>query len=37
MSTRIDPFASLKEPPVFTTKPKADKPVVDPYVRQLQI
>ena len=27
MSTRVNPFATLAEPPVFTTKPKADKPV----------
>jgi hypothetical protein len=27
MSTRVNPFATLSEPPVFTTKPKQDKPV----------
>ena len=27
MSERANPFAILKEPPVFTTKPKSDKPV----------
>lgn len=29
MSTRVDPFAKLKDPPVFTTKPKAEKPVAN--------
>jgi hypothetical protein len=27
MSTRVNPFATLAEPPIFTTKPKQDKPV----------
>jgi len=27
MSTRVNPFANLAEPPVFTTKTKTDKPV----------
>jgi hypothetical protein len=27
MNTRVDPFANLAEPPVFTTKAKTDKPV----------
>jgi hypothetical protein len=27
MSTRVNPFANLAEPPVFTTKPKTEKPV----------
>src|SRR5260370_1426945 len=27
MNTRVDPFANLAEPPVFTTKPKVEKPV----------
>ena len=27
MSTRADPFAILKEPPAFTTKPKPDKAI----------
>jgi hypothetical protein len=27
MSTRVNPFANLAEPPVFTTKPKTEKPI----------
>jgi hypothetical protein len=27
MNTRVNPFETLAEPPVFTTKPKPDKPV----------
>jgi len=27
MSTRINPFATLNNPPVFTTKPKTEQPV----------
>jgi hypothetical protein len=27
MSARVDPFATLKDPPVFATKPKAETPV----------
>jgi hypothetical protein len=27
MSARVNPFANVAEPPVFTTKPKAEKPV----------
>ena len=27
MSARVNPFADLTGPPVFTTKPKPDKPV----------
>jgi hypothetical protein len=27
MSTRVNPFANVAEPPVFTTKPKTEKPV----------
>lgn len=27
MSERVNPFATLKDPPVFETKPKAEKPV----------
>jgi hypothetical protein len=27
VSGRVNPFANLAEPPVFTTKPKAEKPV----------
>jgi hypothetical protein len=27
MNTRVNPFATLAEPPVFTTKTKTDKPV----------
>lgn len=27
MSTCVNPFANLSEPPVFTTKPKTEKPV----------
>jgi len=27
MNTRVNPFANIADPPVFTTKPKGDKPV----------
>lgn len=27
MNTRVNPFATLSEPPVFTTKAKTEKPV----------
>jgi len=27
MSTRVNPFATLADAPVFTTKPKAEKPI----------
>ena len=27
MSERVNPFAHLKEPPLFTSKPKSEKPV----------
>lgn len=27
MNTRVNPFATLAEPPVFTTKPKTEKPL----------
>ncbi len=27
MSDRANPFATIKDPPVFTTKPKSEKPV----------
>ena len=27
MSERVNPFATLKDPPVFATKPKPEKPV----------
>ena len=26
-NTRVNPFANITEPPVFTTKPRAEKPV----------
>jgi hypothetical protein len=28
MNDRVNPFANLKDPPVFTPKPKPEKPVV---------
>jgi hypothetical protein len=27
MNTRVNPFATLSDPPIFTTKAKAEKPV----------
>ncbi len=35
MSTRVDPFANLADPPMFTTKPKKDKPVAEETIAYL--
>jgi len=35
MNERVNPFASLTEPPVFTTKPKAEKPVEEETIAKL--
>jgi hypothetical protein len=35
MSERVNPFASLKEPPVFTTKPKTEKPVEEETIARI--
>jgi hypothetical protein len=35
MSGRINPFANLTEPPVFTTKPKKEKPVAEEAIARL--
>jgi hypothetical protein len=35
MSGRIDPFAHLKDPPVFKTKPRAEKAVAEEIVERL--
>jgi hypothetical protein len=35
MNTRVNPFASLAEPPVFTTKTKPEKPVPTETIERL--
>jgi hypothetical protein len=35
MSERVNPFAILKDPPAFTTKPKADKPVAEETIARI--
>jgi hypothetical protein len=35
MSTRVNAFANLADPPPFTTKPKQDKTVTDETIMQL--
>lgn len=35
MSERVNPFANLADPPVFTTKPKAEKPVEEGTISRL--
>lgn len=35
MSDRVNPFANIKEPPVFTTKPKPEKSVEDESIARL--
>jgi len=35
MSERINSFASLKDPPVFTTKPRAAKPVEEETITRI--
>ena len=34
-NTRLNPFADLKTPPVFTTKPKTEKPVAKEAIEQI--
>lgn len=35
MSERVNPFADLTDPPVFTPKPKKDKPVAEETIERL--
>jgi hypothetical protein len=35
MSPRVNPFANLTEPPVFTTKPRKDTPVAEDAIAQI--
>ena len=35
MSTRVNPFANLSDPPTFTTKPKREKPVEEETIAHL--
>src|SRR4051812_4173457 len=35
MSARIDPFANLKQPPVFTTKPKKESAVEEEAIEHI--
>jgi len=35
MSDRVNPFANLTDPPVFTTKPKAAKPVEEETIARI--
>jgi hypothetical protein len=35
MSERVNPFANVKEPPVFTTKPKPEKPVEEETIARI--
>ena len=35
MNERINPFANLAEPPVFTTKPKKEKPVEEDAIARI--
>jgi hypothetical protein len=35
MNERINPFATIKETPVFTTKPKSEKPIEEKAIAQL--
>jgi hypothetical protein len=35
MSERVDPFASLRNPPTFTTKPKAERPVEEKTIARI--
>jgi hypothetical protein len=35
MSTRINPFANLAEPPVFTTKPRRETPVTEEAITRI--
>ena len=35
MSDRVNPFANVKEPPVFTTKPRPEKPVEEETIARI--
>jgi hypothetical protein len=35
MNTRVNPFANLADPPIFTTKTKKDRPVEEETIAQL--
>jgi hypothetical protein len=35
MSDRVNPFANIKDPPVFTTKPKSEKPVEEDAIARI--
>lgn len=35
MSTRVNPFANIADPPTFTTKPKRENPVEEETIAQL--
>ena len=35
MTGRVNPFANLSEPPVFTTKPRKDKPVAEEAIARI--
>jgi hypothetical protein len=35
MNERVNPFANVKEPPVFTTKPKPEKPVEEETIARI--
>src|ERR1700677_1018940 len=35
MSTRVNPFANLAEPPVFTTKPRKETPVTEEAITRI--
>ena len=35
MSGRVNPFDNLKDPPVFTTKPKPEKPISEDAIERL--
>jgi len=35
MSERVNPFANIQDPPVFTTKPRAEKPVEEETITRI--
>jgi hypothetical protein len=35
MNDRVNPFATIKDPPVFTTKPKAEKPIEEETITRI--
>jgi len=35
MNERVNPFANLKEPPVFTTKPRTEKPLEEAAIARI--